>query len=235
MSISARRKWASSERIAVKVLEELGYKILAEHYPIIIEGVEVGEADLLVEDPNTGERYCVEVKAGKIDVSGLRQAYINAELLNVKPMVICKGFANRAAEKLADELKIKVIKLSNQFLVGSEELEVIVRSALEDIILKYIELLLSPTYKLKPEYYELVKAIITSNNIVEASRKLKLNIHEVAKMIGKLRNEGIIPKWATSFKSIKIALTLLYYKLFIDEKLSKLSGLIRSIEKMELR
>lgn len=230
MSISSRRKWASSERISIKVLEEMGFKVIAIRHPIVIEGVEIGEADLIAED-ESGKRYCVEIKAGKIDVSGLRQVYVNSKILNMKPMVICKGFANRAAEKLANELGVKVLKLSDQFLVESEELEIIVREALEDVIGKYLELLLTPTYRLRPEYYDFVKAIIQASNIEDVAKRLDWSINDVARMLGKLRNNNVLPKWANSFKSIKLALTLLYYKMFIDERLNRLDEIIEKLSK----
>ena len=50
-------------------------------------------------------------------------------------------------------------------------------------------------------------------------------------MLGKLRNNNVLPKWANSFKSIRLALTLLYYKMFIDERLNRLDEIIEKLSK----
>ena len=65
------RRGASSERIAVDVLERMGFKVLERGRRIVVDGVEVGEADIIAESPS-GDRYCVEVKAGRASVNDLR-------------------------------------------------------------------------------------------------------------------------------------------------------------------
>ncbi|MEM2512068.1 MAG: endonuclease NucS, partial [Ignisphaera sp.] len=131
--ISARRRWISSEKIAQEVLENLGFKILETRKKIILNNIEVGEIDAIALDEN-GDAYAVEVKAGKADITGIRQAYINALLLNVKPIIVCKGFADDAARELAEKLGVRVIQLSDLFLVESEELNIIVREVIEETL-----------------------------------------------------------------------------------------------------
>jgi predicted RecB family endonuclease len=113
-SISARRRWLSSERIAQEVLETIGFKILETRKKIILNDIEIGEVDAIAVD-DKGTLYAVEVKAGKADITGVRQAYINALLLNAKPVIVCKGFADDAAKELAEKLGVQVIQLSDVF------------------------------------------------------------------------------------------------------------------------
>ena len=90
LTISSSRRWRSSERIALGFLEEMGYRIIETRKRIKIHGIEVSEIDAIVEDED-GNRYGVEIKAGRIDVTGIRQAYVNAIIASVKPMVIAKA------------------------------------------------------------------------------------------------------------------------------------------------
>mgnify|MGYP001770639131 CR=1 FL=1 len=80
------------ETFVLDLLPALGLTPLAHRYKILKDGVEVGEVDVLAQD-SAKRLYAVEIKAGKVDVSGVRQAYINAKLLNATPMVICRGYA----------------------------------------------------------------------------------------------------------------------------------------------
>ena len=71
---------ARFERYILDLLPALGLFPKASRYRIYRNGVEVGEIDILAVDGN-GNTYAVEVKAGKIDISGVRQAYTNAKLI----------------------------------------------------------------------------------------------------------------------------------------------------------
>jgi len=136
--LSARRRWVASEKIALGVLEELGYSIVETGKKIILNGVEVGEVDVVAVD-SSNNKYAVEVKAGRIDVSGVRQAFVNAMILGAKPLVVCKGFADEAARELAEKLGVRVIQLSDVFLVESEEIYTIVREVIEETLTDYLE------------------------------------------------------------------------------------------------
>ncbi|MEM4662384.1 MAG: restriction endonuclease, partial [Desulfurococcaceae archaeon] len=166
--LSPRRKWIASEKIALGVLEELGYRVLEVGKKIELGGVEVGEIDVIVAD-SAGELYAVEVKAGKIDVSGIRQAYVNALLVGTRPMVVCKGFADDAAKELAERLGVRVIQLSDVFLVESEEIYTIVREVIEETLTDYLEVFYGYSPQLKPEHFEILNAIYTSTTVDEAA------------------------------------------------------------------
>ncbi|MEM4627646.1 MAG: hypothetical protein QXX37_05125, partial [Ignisphaera sp.] len=148
-AFGASRRWLSSERVAVSVLEELGYNVLEMRKKVVVNETVVGEVDAVVDD-GTGQLFAVEIKAGKIDISGIRQAYVNSVILGMKPLVICKGFADDAAKELAEKLGVKIIQLSDIFLVESEELEIILREVVEDAIANYFEIFYGMPHNINP-------------------------------------------------------------------------------------
>ncbi|HDJ97324.1 MAG TPA: endonuclease, partial [Thermofilum sp.] len=71
------------EDLAEGLLVRLGYVIKERRKKIVFEGVEVAEIDYLAE--KEGEKYIVEVKAGRISVNDVRQVYTNSVLVNARP------------------------------------------------------------------------------------------------------------------------------------------------------
>jgi Predicted endonuclease (RecB family) len=116
------------ERYVYDLLPALGLIPKASRYRIYRNGVEVGEVDILAVDEN-GATYAVEVKAGKIDISGIRQAYINARLINAKPLVIARGFADEGARELAKELGVEVILLPDYIFLSIDDLYTAITNA----------------------------------------------------------------------------------------------------------
>ena len=210
MSLSAKRRWRSSEEIALRFLEEQGYKILDTHHKIKIEGIEIGEVDAIVEDEE-GNKYAVEIKAGRIDVTGIRQAYVNAQLLGYKPLVVAKGFSDESAALLAEKLGVKVIQLSDYFLVESEELETLIKASIRSIIEEFLNALLV-SKNLNPEETDFLATIAQSRNIKEVADKLGISVEEVARKIKRLQNKGILSKRAKSFQEIRLYAQLLLIK-----------------------
>lgn len=200
--VSGSERWRSSERIATAVLEELGFRVLESHKRLEVYNTEVGEVDFIAED-GEGTKYAVEVKAGRLDVTGVRQAYVNAVLLGMKPMVVCKGFTDSAAEALAKELGVRVIKLSDIFLVEQEELEVLLREVVEQTLEDFFILLLSPVRELTSEQERVLEAIASTRSISDAASRLGLDVGELAKKIDALRSQGVIPRWASRYSSVK--------------------------------
>ncbi len=228
MNISPKTKWRTSEKIALQILESLGYNVIDTHYKITITGIEIAEIDAIAVDKNTGDKYAVEIKAGRIDVNGIRQAFVNAMLVEAKPLIVCRGYADEAARILAEKLNIKVIELSDQFLVDADELENIVKTAIDEVIEKYIDLLFEPTRKLKPQYYEIVKAVAYSRNIVEASEKLGLNIKDLVKKINELKENNIIPRNLKTYKEVKRYLKIQLLKQKYTALLSELENVLNT-------
>ncbi|MEL9997267.1 MAG: hypothetical protein QXH99_02070 [Sulfolobales archaeon] len=229
--VSARRRGVASEYIAVGVLGELGYKVLETGKKVVINDVEVGEVDVVVED-GSGERYAVEVKAGRVDVGGVRQAYINALVLGLKPMVVCKGFADDAARELAERLNVKVIQLSDIFLVESEEIYTIVREVVEEVLTEYFELFYGYTVQLRQEHYELLSAIYSSTTIEEAAEKLGIDVPTLAKRIDELRRQGIIPRWAVKYGSVRRVAQILLQKQSVVSALEESKKVVENLRNL---
>lgn len=230
-SLSSSRRWLSSERVAIKVLEELGYSILDVRRKVVVNQTVVGEVDVVVDD-GSGQLYAVEIKAGKIDVSGIRQAYVNSVILGMKPLILCKGFADDAAKELAEKLGVKVIQLSDVFLVESEELEVLLREVIEDTIADYFEIFYGAPYSFNPDHLETLKALATTTTIDEAAEKLGVDVHTLMKKIDGMRNTGVLPRWAKRYTTLKRIAQLFTQRQNVYgmmDEISKLYELLKSL------
>ncbi len=225
MTISAKRKWRSSERIALSFLEELGYRIIDTHVRVKQHGFEIAEIDAVVED-NNGVKYAVEIKAGRIDVNGVRQAYVNAIVAGYKPLVVAKGYADDSARELAERLGVKVIQLSDYFLIEAEELENIIRDTITNTLADFLSII-AEEKQISPEDLRLLEQIVSSPTMKDLSEKLGLQIRDVVREIRKLQNKGIIPKNAKNYGKTRLyaAMCLISYNLQLFKKLiSSLHG-----------
>ncbi|NIR86157.1 recombinase RecB, partial [Candidatus Bathyarchaeota archaeon] len=164
----------SSERIAKGIMEKLGYEILETNKMVVVDGAEAFEVDILALSPE-GEKYCVEVKAGRAGVSDIRQAFANSEVLGFKPMFVCKGFADEAAEALARELDVKMIRLSEYYvLLEPEELEIVARTAMRGILNEYGFYPFSSWEEIKEEDWKVIEGIAGAESFGGAARFLHL-------------------------------------------------------------
>ncbi|HEC81192.1 MAG TPA: recombinase RecB, partial [Thermoplasmatales archaeon] len=111
----SKTKGLSSERIAKRLLESRGFHVLSIKHRVMDGEDKVAEVDIVAED-SEGVRYAVEVKAGRGDVNAVRQAFANAKLCGFKPLLVCKGFADDAARKVASKLGVEVVELSEYYL-----------------------------------------------------------------------------------------------------------------------
>ncbi|OYT40522.1 MAG: recombinase RecB [Desulfurococcales archaeon ex4484_58] len=223
MNISAKRRWRSSEDIALQFLEKQGYRIIGRRVKVKVEGVEVGEVDAIVED-NEGNCYAVEVKAGNIDVQGIRQAYVNAEIINCKPMIIAKGYADESAETLARKLGVKTYLLSDYFIVNAEELETIIEASINKFIEKLLDTIANTKYP-SPEELEILEKIATSKTIKELAEKLDENINNTARIIKKLQTKGLINKKSRNYQEIRLQAQLLVLR----EKVRRILKVLETI------
>lgn len=181
----------SSEALASRILEEMGYTILDYHVPVVVDGVEISDIDIVAE--KDGERYAVEVKAGAIDISGLRQAYVNAILTNMKPLVIARGYSGDEAEVLARRLNVDVIVIPDAVMASSDDLREIIREAVADAVTDILGRLVDcPT--LPEEEWSLVEAI-ASSGVAGAAERLGLPIDVVARAVASLRKRGVL-RWS---------------------------------------
>ena len=215
-----RRRWHASERIAFKVLAERGYDILDIHRKIVIDGVEISEVDAIARGPD-GEIYAVEVKAGRIDLQAIRQAYSNAMLIGAKPLIVGKGFADDAARTAADRLGIKAIELEDLFIVDPEELEEVVEAALVNALVGVLKLVLDPTVTVKPDNIDIIKTVAGSDSLVDAASKLGVQVRDVIEVIKWLRE--ISPLARTGWDGVRLTANLLLLRLYMEAKMDTIA------------
>jgi len=223
-------KGRSSERIARGILERLGYKILETNKTVVVDQSEAFEVDILAQSPE-GEKYCVEVKAGKAGVSDVRRIYADSKILGLKPMLVCKGFADEAAEAVANKLGVKMIELSEYYvLLEPEELEVVVRTAIQEVLGEYGFYPLPPWEKIGENEWKLIKAITRSENFEEAAQLLNLSVEDLGKKIGLLRRDGIFPQRGQDFNDLRRHAQQLIQRYSLMLRLEEIENRLKKIE-----
>ena len=203
-------KGISIENIAEEVLTRRGYRIVGKRYRIKVEGVDIAEVDILAE--KDGERYAVEVKAGRVSVTDLRQVYANAVLLKAKPLIVCRDFSDEAARKTAELLGVEVLFLP-EFLVfvTPEELVYSVKSAVKEVLL---ELLTPPQVELSSEDVRVLKAIAEADSFRDAAVKLGMEISELGRRVAELRKKRVLVGEDYSSLRLRAILLLSIRKVF---------------------
>ncbi len=190
----------SSLEVAKGILRDKGFEILAENNPIKISGIQISDVDLLAK--KNGELYAVEVKSGRVDVGGLRQAYVNALLLKAKPMVVCRGFSDPSAEALAEELGVDVIELEDLFISDPQELRTLIREEVRSVLIEVLPSILRPP-RLTEEDKVVLKILSESENFFDAAKRLKLTTEDLGRKLGEMRKEGVIPRWTKDYSQIR--------------------------------
>ncbi len=219
--VELARRGESSLRIATEVLESSGLRVLEVSRKIKLGEVDAGEVDIIAES-SQGSRYAVEVKAGRAGVSDVRQAYVNALLLGMKPLLVCKGLADDAAQAVAERLGVEVIQLPDYYmLLEGEELEYAVREAVADTLSRALEA--------ASALGDLADTLAHSDDMEEASRRAGCTPRELASAIGRLRREGKLPREA-SFKLLKLAAQLALLKSSLEERLSRIEGELAEVK-----
>ncbi len=173
------------EILAEDILASLGYKIISRNQRIKIKGVDVAEVDIIAE--KNGEKYAVEVKAGTVSVTDIRQAHTNAVVLGYKPLIVCRGYSDESARVLAEHLNIEIIKLQDFIALSTpEEVYNLFFDALVDVLLETLK----PAYQLsrKEVDVEFLKTIVEAKNLNEAAGKLGIS---VKKLVNKLKELGL--------------------------------------------
>ena len=225
-------RWRSSERIAFRTLEDMGFEILETHKRLTIDGVDVAEVDAVARGPD-GEMYAVEVKAGRIDVTAVRQAYSNAALLGYKPLIVGRGFADEAAELTARKLGVRVVLLPDAFLTDIDELEKSVEEAIWTILERVFEAV-DAASSLRPEDYRLLSALAESESLSQLAEKLGVGEREAARLLASARKKGIIPRGLRGFTALrgyaKLATILLKLRGLVDTLESSIEKLEKLVE-----
>ncbi|MCX8196353.1 MAG: YraN family protein [Acidilobaceae archaeon] len=188
-----RKPLKSSEALAISYLESQGYKIVDLHRKVVIGGVEVSDVDIVAE--REGSLYAVEVKAGSVDVEAVRQAYVNAKLLDMKPMIVGRGLADEKAGAVAAELGVELNLLPDVIAVSVNELRDAVYEAVYSAmseVLYYVTL----CDQLSEEELRQLRVVAGSSSLAEASKRAGAEEREVVQMIASLTEKGILPRGA---------------------------------------
>jgi len=177
---------AKFEDFVAELLSKLGFNIIGKRVKIMMNGVEVGEVDIVAED-RAGNKYAIEVKAGKIDVSSVRQAYVNAKLLNATPVIVARGFSNTSAEVLARELGVNTIILEDAVVLREEELLTALELALYRVVDSILSNIEAAGELLRDE--KLTSAIMRCDDWNCVCAELKLEPDQCGRLIQNVREQ----------------------------------------------
>ncbi len=223
----SKARGVSSERIARRLLESRGFHIIDINHKIIEGDEKVAEIDILAEDKN-GVRYAVEVKAGRGDVAAIRQTYANADLCNCKPMLICKGFSDEAARRVAEKLGVEVVELSEYYLLlDPEELENLIKKCVEEVFETHG--FLPYTSEINEEDKSFLRIIADSTDFDEIAEKLSISRREVGERIRSLTKRGILPQRSLSFRDLKQCSSSILARWEIMDKLEHIERYLQEL------
>ena len=221
-------KGLSAERIATRLLESQGFRILSTNFDIMDAEEKVAEIDIIAKDDDENT-YAVEVKAGNGDVNAIRQTYGNAKLAGYKPLLICKGFSDESARRAAEKLQVTVLELSEYHLIlEPEELEHIVKKCVEEVFETHG--FLPYTVALEEKDKELLRLISISSRFNEVADKLNISEKMLGQRIQDVTNRGILPKRSLSFRDLKQTASSILSRHAILEKLDRIEQLLSKEE-----
>ncbi len=207
------------------MLEAKGFSIVATNFKINSGGENIAEIDIIAE--KDGNKYAIEVKSGKANLSAIRQVYANAQLAGFKPLLICKK-SDEATKEMAKKLGVEIMEFAEyHLLLEPEELESIVKKCMEEIMEEYG---FSPFLYIDDQTHKILKAIIEANDFKEAGKILKMREEELANKIANLSRKGIFPRRSLSFKDLKKCSMAILAR---NETFSKLNEIIEKLNKLE--
>ena len=193
-----------SEEIAARALESMGFKIIERRSKVIVDNIEVSDVDIVAE--RDGVRYAVEVKAGYVDVSSVRQAYVNSVLTGMRPLLVARGFSDEAAVAVARRLGVEVITLPDQLYVNPDELYETIEAAVEEA-LDRVTRPLSMCGRLSKEQVRVLTAIASSDDFMAAAKALGLSPDELGHVMEALRSQWVVPRG--DFRAVRVSARLL--------------------------
>ncbi len=207
------------------MLESKGFSIIATNFKINSKGENIAEIDIVAE--KNGDKYAIEVKSGKANLSAVRQIYANAKLVGCKPLLICKK-SDDATKEMAKKLGVEIIEFAEyHLLLEPEELESIVKKCMEEVMEEYG---FSPFLYIDDETYKILKAIVEAKDFSDASKILKIREEKLANEIANLAKKGIFPKRSLSFKDLKKCSIAILSR---NEIISKLNEIVNKLEEMK--
>ncbi len=218
-----KRRGLSAERIARRMLDSMGYAIVEANHELRSEGETIAEIDILAEKDD--ERYAVEVKAGRANLSSVRQAYANAQLAGMHPMLICKK-ADDAVMESAAQLDVAVVEFSEyHLLLEPEELEAIVKTCMEEVMEEYG--FLPYTVSLDDHGREVLHALATAGDFQRAAAQLDMSDDELGQELGRLSDRGVLPKRSLSFRDLKRCAGSILARQQMLERLDRIEAILR--------
>jgi len=219
------RKGLSAEDVAVSILENLGYSVMERRKPIIVGGVKVAEIDIVAKDPE-GKILTVEVKSGKASATDIRQVFSNSKLLNAKPLLICKGFADSSAMSLAGELGVPYLLLPEYYLFTFEDFKEVAKEIVHSILTLYLSLDIDGVTE---EEEKVVEAIARSKSFSEAAARLSIPEAELGKQISNM--DVFEREEKNAFHHLKLQALMVRSKLNDKRRLDKIEHRISLLEK----
>jgi len=219
-----RKRGVSAERIARRIIEGRGFSIIATNYKINSKGENIAEIDIIAE--KNGEKYAIEVKSGRANLTTVRQAFANAQLAGLRPMIICKK-CDDATKIAAKKLGVEIIEFSEYYLLlEPEEIESIVKKCMEEIMDEYG---LSNLAIVDEETINFLKIISQSKSFEEASDMLGISEEEMGKKIAELAKRGVIPRRSLSFSDLKKCCINIISRNEIYRKMEKIEEILEEI------
>lgn len=219
------KKGLSAEDVATSILENLGFSILERRKSVIVGGVKVAEVDIVAKDPE-GNVLTVEVKSGKASVTDVRQVFSNSKLLNAKPLLICKGFADSSAVSLASELEVRYLLLPEYYLFTLEDFKEVANEVIYGILTLYLSLDID---NMTEEDLKIIETVSSSNSFSEAAAKLNISEEELGKQIS---NIGFFKTGEKhTFNNLKLQALLIKNRLNQKKQLENIERKIDRLEK----
>jgi len=205
------------------MLDSMGFSILAANHEVRSEGETIAEIDILAE--KDGERYAVEVKAGRANLSSVRQAYANAQLSGMRPMLICKK-ASDAVHESAAQLDVSIVEFSEyHLLLEPEELESIVKTCMEEVMEQYG--FLPYNVSLDDHDREVLHGLATADDFQGAAVHLEMNDDDLGRELARLSDRGVLPQRSLSFADLKRCAGQILARQELLERLERIEALLR--------
>jgi len=211
----------SAERIARRMLEQRGFRIIATNHKMESGGEEIAEIDIVAE--KDGKKYAVEVKSGKTGLTAVRQVYANATLAGYTPLLICKKIDDAALEA-AQRLGVEIMEISQDYiLMEPEELESVVKRCMEEVMEEHGFI---PYIRMGEEERRVIEAISKAESFEGAAEMAEMEEKEMERVIGNLSRNGILPRRSMSFRDLKRLSMVIMAR---DEIMAKLEKIEREM------
>lgn len=205
------------------MLDSMGFAILEANHEVQSEGETIAEIDILAE--KEGQHYAVEVKAGRANLSSVRQAYANAQLAGMWPMLICKK-AGEAVRESAAQLNVSLMEFSEyHLLLEPEELEAIVKTCMEEVMEQYG--FLPYNVSLDDQERVVLQALATAGDFHQAATHLDMSDHQLGQELARLSDTGVLPTRSLSFSDLKRCAGSILARQELLARLERIEALLR--------